>query len=54
VTHASATVTYAALISPGLYQFNVMVPTSVAAGDNAIQASYNGQPTQAGTLITIQ
>lgn len=51
---ATATVTYAALISPGLYQFNVVVPTSVAAGDNAIQASYNGQPTQAGTLITIQ
>jgi uncharacterized protein (TIGR03437 family) len=51
---AMATVTYAALISPGLYQFNVMVPTSVAAGDNTIQASNNGQSTQAGTLITIQ
>jgi uncharacterized protein (TIGR03437 family) len=51
---AMATVTYAALISPGLYQFNVVVPTSVTAGDNTIQASYNGQPTQAGTLITIQ
>jgi uncharacterized protein (TIGR03437 family) len=51
---ATATVTYAALISPGLYQFNVIVPTSVSAGDNTIQASYNGQPTQAGTLITIQ
>lgn len=51
---ATATVTYAALISPGLYQFNVVVPTSVPAGDNTIQATYNGQPTQAGTLITIQ
>jgi len=51
---AAATVTYAALISPGLYQFNVVLPTSVVAGDNTIQASYNGQPTQAGTLITIQ
>ncbi len=51
---ATATVTYAALISPGLYQFNVVVPTSAAHGDNSIQASYNGQPTQAGTLITIQ
>ena len=27
---ATATVTYAALISPGLYQFNVVVPTSAA------------------------
>jgi uncharacterized protein (TIGR03437 family) len=48
-----ANVTFAGLISPGLYQFNVVVPNA-PSGDNVIQASYNGQTTQSGTLITIQ
>jgi uncharacterized protein (TIGR03437 family) len=51
---ATASVTYAGLISPGLYQFNVVVPASVQSGDNPIQASYNGQTTQAGAKITIK
>jgi uncharacterized protein (TIGR03437 family) len=50
----TATVTFAGLITPGLYQFNVVVPSSLPSGDNAIQASYTGQTTQAGTLLTIQ
>jgi uncharacterized protein (TIGR03437 family) len=50
----TANVGFAGLISPGLYQFNVTVPASAQAGDNAIQATYSGQTTQAGTKITIQ
>jgi uncharacterized protein (TIGR03437 family) len=42
------------LISPGLFQFNVTVPSSISDGDNGITASYGGQTTQSGALITIQ
>lgn len=48
-----ATVAFAGLISPGLYQINVVVPQSAASGDAQITASYGGQTTQAGTLLTI-
>jgi uncharacterized protein (TIGR03437 family) len=33
-----ATVQYAGLVSPGLYQFNVVAPASVPSGDNPITA----------------
>jgi uncharacterized protein (TIGR03437 family) len=49
-----AAVQYAGLISPGLYQFNVVVPASVPSGDNPITAQYNGLTTQAGVLLTVQ
>jgi uncharacterized protein (TIGR03437 family) len=49
-----ATVQFAGLISPGLYQFNVIVPTSLPNGDNALTAQYAGQTTQTGVLLTIQ
>ncbi|HXP87260.1 MAG TPA: IPT/TIG domain-containing protein [Bryobacteraceae bacterium] len=49
-----ATVTFAGLISPGLYQFNVVVPASAPSGDNALVATYNGQSTQADVLLTIR
>ena len=48
-----ATVQFAGLVSPGEFQFNVVVPASAGAGDQAIAASFNGVGTQAGTLITI-
>lgn len=51
---AAATVTFAGLISPGLYQFNVVVPASVSPGDNPIVATYGGFATQAGTLLAVQ
>jgi uncharacterized protein (TIGR03437 family) len=54
IGNATAQVTFAGLISPGLYQFNVIVPASVQSGDNPIQVTYNGQTTQAGALITIK
>ena len=51
---APATVQFAGLISPGLFQFNVVVPASATAGDNAVAATYNGASSQAGTLLTVQ
>jgi uncharacterized protein (TIGR03437 family) len=50
----AATVQFAGLVAPGQYQFNVVVPSGLASGDQSIAASYGGQTTQAGTLITIQ
>jgi uncharacterized protein (TIGR03437 family) len=50
----AATVTFAGLVSPGEFQFNVVVPPSLANGDQPTMAVYNGLATQAGTLITVQ
>ncbi len=50
----AARVQFAGLISPGLFQFNVTIPTGVIDGDQPITAAYQGQVTQANTLITIQ
>ncbi|NDJ10073.1 MAG: hypothetical protein EBY17_02635 [Acidobacteriia bacterium] len=49
-----ATVTSATLISPGTYQFNVVVPAAVPDGEIALAASYNGVPTQAGVVLTVR
>jgi uncharacterized protein (TIGR03437 family) len=49
----TANVTFAGLISPGLFQFNVVVPANAPGGDEAIVATYNGQTTQAGTLLAL-
>jgi uncharacterized protein (TIGR03437 family) len=48
-----ADVIYAAVISPGLYQFNVTVPASAPNGDLAVLATYAGVSTQAGVVITV-
>jgi uncharacterized protein (TIGR03437 family) len=50
----AATVQFAGLVAPGEYQFNVVVPASLADGDQPITATYNGLTTQAGALITVQ
>jgi len=50
----AATVTFAGLVSPGEFQFNVVVPPSLANGDQPTMAMYKGLTTQAGTLITVQ
>jgi uncharacterized protein (TIGR03437 family) len=50
----TATVTFAGLVSPGEFQFNVVVPQSTADGDQPITASFNGVNTQSGTIITVQ
>jgi uncharacterized protein (TIGR03437 family) len=49
----AATVTFAGLVAPGEFQFDVVVPPSLANGDQPTMAMYNGLTTQAGTLITV-
>jgi uncharacterized protein (TIGR03437 family) len=51
---ASATVEFAGIISPGLYQLNVIVPTTTANGDNPLTASYSGFTTASGSVIAVQ
>ena len=52
---APATVAFAGLNgAPGEFQFNVVIPSSLASGDQAIVATYNGFTTQPGVLITVQ
>ena len=51
---STAQVQFAGVISPGLYQFNVMVPGNLPDGDAPVSADYNGFSTQSGALITIQ
>jgi uncharacterized protein (TIGR03437 family) len=50
----TATVQFAGLITPGLFQFNIVVPPNAPDGDQPIAASYGGFTTQQGTLLTIQ
>jgi uncharacterized protein (TIGR03437 family) len=47
-------VTFAGLVAAGQFQFNVVVPSTLADGDQPISASYNSVATKSGTLITIQ
>jgi uncharacterized protein (TIGR03437 family) len=49
----TAIVQYAGLVSPGEFQFNVVVPSSLANGDQPITAMYNGLTTQPGTMLTV-
>jgi len=49
-----ATLGFAGLISPGLYQFNITIPSTAANGDNPISCTYGGLSTPAGDLITVQ
>ncbi len=49
-----ATVTFAGLVSPGEYQFNVVVPPTLSNGDQPIVATISNQPTQSGSLLTIK
>ncbi len=51
---AAGNVQFAGLVSPGLYQFNVVVPASAADGDNALSVTYSGVEAQAGVLLTVQ
>jgi uncharacterized protein (TIGR03437 family) len=51
----TATLKFAGLNgTPGEFQFNVAVPSSLTAGDQPITAAYDGLTTQTGTLITVQ
>jgi len=50
---APAKVLFAGMTQSGVYQFNVVVPTT-ASGDQAILASVGGATTPTGVLITVQ
>lgn len=49
-----ATVTFAGVISPGLYQLNVIVPSAAQSGDNSLTCTYNGSTSPTGDLIAVQ
>jgi uncharacterized protein (TIGR03437 family) len=51
---ADATVTFAGLVLPGEFQFNVVVPSGAPDGDQPITATYNGSSTPTGSVITVQ
>jgi uncharacterized protein (TIGR03437 family) len=53
IGNVTATVSFAGLIGPGEFQFNVVVPNSLANGDQPVTATFNGLTTQPGTLLTI-
>jgi uncharacterized protein (TIGR03437 family) len=53
INGASATVSYAGVVSPGLYQINLVVPNGATNGDNKISCTYNGATTQANNSITV-
>jgi len=50
---ASAEVVFAGLTAAGLYQINVVVPSGLAAGDNALVAHVGGVATQSGVFVSI-
>jgi uncharacterized protein (TIGR03437 family) len=49
----TATVQFAGLISPGLYQINVVVPPNAADGDNQVIATYGGAGSPTGAMIPV-
>ena len=50
----AATVQYAAVISPGLYQINVLVPAVPSSGDTQVIATYGGVSSPAGAMIPVE
>ena len=51
---ANAPVSFAGVVSPGLYQLNVQIPSGAAHGDNPVSCSYGGSTTQTGLKIAVQ
>ena len=49
----SVTPAFAGLVESGLYQFNVTVPTGLAAGNTPVTAAINGVSTQSGVLLPV-
>jgi uncharacterized protein (TIGR03437 family) len=48
-----ATVAFAGIVSPGLVQLNVDIPSTAANGDNPISCTFNGLTTPAGNVVTV-
>jgi uncharacterized protein (TIGR03437 family) len=51
---APALVTFAGVVSPGLYQLNVTIPAAAANGDNSVTCTYAGLSTPVGDLIAVK
>ena len=49
----TASVQFAGLVEAGEFQFNVVVPSTLANGDQTITATYGGATTQSSALIAI-
>lgn len=54
VNGVSANVVYAGLVSTGLYQFNVTLPSTLADGDAAVVATAGGVSSPGGASITVK
>ena len=50
----AAQVVFAGIISPGLSQFNVVVPATAANGDNAVTAIYDGVAISTAGFVPVQ
>jgi uncharacterized protein (TIGR03437 family) len=50
----SATVTFAGLVSDGLYQINVTVPAGLGTGDVPVTATVGGAQSPSGLMISLQ
>jgi uncharacterized protein (TIGR03437 family) len=46
--------TVGALVSPGLYQFNITIPSGVPSGDNPVNCAYGYSTTFPGAIIAVQ
>lgn len=45
-------ITFAGLVSPGTFQFNIVLPTGLS-GNEPVSATYNGQTTQKGVVLSM-
>ncbi len=48
-----ATVTFAGLVGPGLFQLDIQVPTGVAGSDQPVTLTVGGIPVQPNLMLTI-
>jgi uncharacterized protein (TIGR03437 family) len=53
VGNSAALVGFAGVISPGLYQLNITIPSSAAAGNDVIACAYGGFITPTSNLVTV-
>jgi uncharacterized protein (TIGR03437 family) len=49
-----ASVAFAGLVGPGLFQLNVTIPTTAASTDDSISCSYKGSSTQPGNVVAVR
>jgi uncharacterized protein (TIGR03437 family) len=49
-----ANLTFAGVVSPGLYQLNLTIPIAAPNGDSLVSCTYRGFTTPTGDLITVQ